>query len=70
MCELSQDKNYVLTAGTLLHDSYRIDSVLGEGGFAIIYLCTNIRTGSTVAIKEYFPSGLAKREYQQDLFCV
>ena len=70
MRESSRDKGYVLSAGTLLHSSYRIDRVLGEGGFAVIYLCTNIRTGSTAAIKEYFPSGLAKREYQQDLFCV
>ena len=64
---------YSLPSGTILHQTYRIQKVLGEGGFGIIYVCDNLVTGKTVAIKEYFPSGLAKRErpstwlWQQDV---
>ena len=61
---------YTLPVNHLLHQTYRIDRVLGEGGFAIIYQCTDIINGMSVAVKEYFPSGLAKREQKQDLFVV
>lgn len=61
---------YSLPLGTCLHDTYQISGVLGEGGFAIIYICVHIPTGKSVAVKEYFPSGLAKRECQHGLFCV
>lgn len=62
--------DYVLPAGTILHHSYRIDQILGKGGFAIIYQATELSTGKVAAIKEYFPSDLAKREYKQGLFFV
>lgn len=62
--------DYALPAGSILHDSYRIEQLLGKGGFAIIYQATELSTGNIVAIKEYFPSNLAKREYEQDLFFV
>lgn len=61
---------YTLPVNHLLHRTYRIDRVLGEGGFAIIYQCTDITNGTSVAVKEYFPSGLARREQKQDLFVV
>lgn len=62
--------DYILPAGSILHHAYRIDQLLGKGGFAIIYRATELSTGKVVAIKEYFPSDLAKREYKQDLFFV
>ncbi len=41
---------------------YRIESVLGHGGFGITYKATEIETGGRVAIKEYLPAGFATRD--------
>ena len=41
---------------------YRLESVLGVGGFGMTYLCTDTNLDKRVAIKEYFPSDLALRE--------
>ena len=51
-----------LTSGFLLADQYRIDAVLGQGGFGITYMAEDIGLKSTVVIKEYFPGQLAVRE--------
>jgi serine/threonine protein kinase/HAMP domain-containing protein len=40
---------------------YRIDGVLGQGGFGITYLATDIQLHAKVAIKEYLPAGVAQR---------
>lgn len=42
-------------------DRYRVDRVLGSGGFACVYLATDRTTGEQVAIKEYYPAKLARR---------
>jgi predicted ATPase len=44
----------------LLH-GYRIDRVLGEGGFGIVYLAFDAGLDRHVAIKEYLPSSMAAR---------
>src|SRR5688572_25209897 len=49
-----------LAIGTLLLE-YRIEAVLGAGGFGMTYLCTDTNLDKQVAIKEYFPSDLALR---------
>jgi serine/threonine protein kinase len=49
-----------LPIGTTLLE-YRIESVLGAGGFGMTYLCTDTNLDKKVAIKEYFPSDLALR---------
>lgn len=43
-----------LQPGTILDERYRIDAVLGQGGFGITYAAENIRVGLKVAIKELF----------------
>jgi serine/threonine protein kinase len=42
-------------------EGYRIDRVLGAGGFGVTYLATEISINRRVAIKEYLPSGIAVR---------
>ena len=49
-----------LAIGTMLLE-YRVESILGAGGFGMTYLCTDTNLDKHVAIKEYFPSDLALR---------
>jgi serine/threonine protein kinase len=49
-----------LASGTLL-GRYRVDGVLGQGGFGITYRATDTALNRTVAIKEYLPSDVAIR---------
>lgn len=54
-----------LPADTILgreSDQYRIDTVLGPGGFGITYLARSLRLERDVAIKEYFPIDFAYRD--------
>ncbi len=53
---------YALPSDTVLLNEYRIDRVLGHGGFGITYLGHNKSLNTQVAIKEYFPSEFAYRE--------
>src|SRR5688572_17692591 len=55
-----------LPAGTELVGEYRIDRVLGAGGFGITYLAEEIALGRHVTIKEYFPSDFAARTSTSD----
>jgi serine/threonine protein kinase len=41
---------------------YRIDKVLGGGGFGITYLAQDVNLQLPVAIKEYFPANVAVRD--------
>ena len=50
-----------LQSGTELAGEYRIDRVLGAGGFGITYLADEIALNRLVTIKEYFPSDFAAR---------
>ncbi|GAP37408.1 serine/threonine protein kinase [Piscinibacter sakaiensis] len=49
-----------LPAGFRLHE-YRVDRVLGQGGFGITYLATDVHLNARVAIKEYLPAQIAFR---------
>ncbi|MBK6998904.1 MAG: protein kinase [Rhodoferax sp.] len=40
---------------------YRIDRVLGRGGFGVTYLATDVNLNVQVALKEYFPQQFAHR---------
>lgn len=50
-----------LQPGTLLDERYRIDAVLGQGGFGITYAAENTRIGMKVAVKELFWRGHSVR---------
>ncbi len=50
----------VLPAGTALAE-FTVSSVIGEGGFGIVYRAEDRALRRTVAIKEYMPSALAAR---------
>lgn len=49
-----------LPAGTEI-GNYRIEAVLGRGGGAVTYYCTDTLLGREVALKEHFPQGLCRR---------
>lgn len=51
-----------LRPGTVLHMKYRINGVIGQGGFGITYDGTDIKLDMHVAIKEYFPNPMASRQ--------
>lgn len=56
-----------LPLGTLLQDRYLVGASLGEGGFGITYIGFDVTLERTVALKEYFPSGLAARRAEESL---
>lgn len=53
--------NKALPAGTVLRE-WRLDEVLGVGGFGIVYKAHGIYFDELVAIKEYFPSSISERK--------
>jgi serine/threonine protein kinase len=55
-----------LPAGTDLAGDYRIERVLGAGGFGITYLADELALARPVTIKEYFPIDYAVRGDGQD----
>jgi formylglycine-generating enzyme required for sulfatase activity/serine/threonine protein kinase len=50
-----------LPVGFVLNGEYRIDSLLGEGGFGKTYLAFELGLDRHVALKEFFPTELAMR---------
>src|SRR5256885_11533135 len=52
--------NITLPIGFRLFE-YRIDGVLGQGGFGIAYAATDVNLASKVVIKEYLPEEFAYR---------
>lgn len=52
--------NKALPPGTVLRE-WRLEQVLGVGGFGIVYRARGIYFDELVAIKEYFPSAIADR---------
>ena len=63
---LPQAAAETLAVGYRLHE-YRIDRVLGQGGFGITYLATDVNLKVQVAIKEYLPTQFACRVVTGDV---
>src|SRR6185437_3309736 len=57
---MTSDNVQALPVGTLLGD-YRLDSVIGHGGFGITYRAFDSQLAKVVAIKEYLPIEFAVR---------
>src|SRR5215213_1727197 len=53
--------NKALPSGTVLRE-WRLEEVLGVGGFGIVYKARGIYFNELVAIKEYFPSSISERD--------
>ena len=53
---------YHLPCGTQLHGRYVIGRALGEGGFGITYIGMDTTLSKRVAVKEFYPSGIAVRD--------
>ena len=58
---LKEHLPHYLLDGTVIGGKYRIEGVLGEGGFGITYLGHDDTLDMPVAIKEYFPHGFSYR---------
>lgn len=48
--------DYRLLPGTILGDRYRLERILGEGGYGITYYGVDLRLDLPVAVKEFYPS--------------
>ena len=59
--QMPSESRLALGAGTVLQE-YRIEWTLGVGGFGVTYLAMDTNLEMQVAIKEYFPSDLVRRE--------
>jgi serine/threonine protein kinase len=53
-----------LPSGCQLH-WFRIENVLGQGGFGLTYLARDVNLDRLVAIKEYLPTQICMREADQ-----
>ena len=53
--------------GTLLQNRYRVVSQIGEGGMGAVYVATDERFGSTVALKEtFFSDASLRRAFERE----
>ena len=53
---------YHLPCGTVLSERYVVGRVLGEGGFGITYMGMDTKLSKRVAVKEFYPLGIASRD--------
>ena len=58
--------NNALPMGHVLNE-YRVESVLGVGGFGVTYLATDLNLNLKVALKEYLPENIAVRAADQSV---
>ena len=56
------DSRFALPVDTVVDGGYRIERVVGSGGFGITYVAEDIKLGTTVALKEYYPFDFGDRD--------
>lgn len=66
----SMSNTRYLKPGVILKERYKIEEVIGAGGFGITYRAWDPLLQSYVAIKEYYPSGIATRSADSSKVCV
>ncbi len=66
----SMSNTRCLKSGVILKERYKIEEVIGAGGFGITYRAWDPLLQSYVAIKEYYPSGIATRSADSSKVCV
>ncbi len=63
----SQKYRNAIAAGEKI-GGYRIEKILGQGGFGITYLARDEKLDRYLAVKEYFPAEFSKREEDGTVF--
>lgn len=66
----SMSNTRCLKPGVILKERYKIEEVIGAGGFGITYRAWDPLLQSYVAIKEYYPPGIATRSADSSKVCV
>lgn len=66
----SMSNTRCLKPGVILKERYKIEEVIGAGGFGITYRAWDPLLQAYVAIKEYYPSGIATRSVDSSKVCV
>lgn len=56
------EQTHILPQGTMLRDRYRIERVIGEGGFGITYEGTDTVLNLRVCVKEFYLNGSVTRD--------
>ena len=64
-----QKEPHFLSVGTVLENRYLIGKALSSGKFNITYIAFDLNEGQKVVIKEYFPTDLASRMFEQKEIC-
>jgi len=60
-------ENRALRQGTVIHERYKIQKILGVGGFGITYQVFDMRENAVVALKEYMPMDIAFRKVRSSV---
>lgn len=60
----------VLSSGSVLQGRYAVGRVIGKGGFGVTYLAYDIKHDEKIAVKEYYPYGIALRNPKSTIVSV
>ena len=60
--EAGVDGRVALPKNMVLDEAYRVERVIGTGGFGITYAAEDLKLGTKVALKEYYPAEFGARD--------